>query len=232
MAGAINSVAGGGSFLSFPALIAAGVAAIPANATGSAALWVGNIGSARAYAPELRRQRSLLVPILAVSIAGAVAGAILLIRTPAPVFERMIPWLLLFATIVFAVSPLLRRPPKAAPRHSPWQLAAQFLVAVYGGYFGAGMGILMLAILSFTGLRNFNEANAMKNVLAIAINGAAIVPFVIARIIDWRFAIPMAIVALVGGYAGGRFFRRLPSAYARGIVIAIGVAMTIVFFRR
>lgn len=232
VAGIINSVAGGGSFLSFPALIAVGVSPIPANATSSAALWVGNLGSARAYAPELRGQRALLVPVLAVSIVGALVGAILLIRTPAPIFERMIPWLLLFATAVFAASPLIRRPQRPQPRHASWQLVAQFLVAVYGGYFGAGMGILMLAILSFTGFPSFNAANAVKNVLSVAINGVSLVPFIIVRIIDWRFALPMALIALLGGYLGALLFRRLPAIYGRSVVIVIGVTMTIVFFLR
>ncbi len=228
----MNSVAGGGSFLSFPALIAAGVAPISANATNSAALWVGNIGSARGYAPEVREHSHLLAPVLAVSIVGSLAGAVLLIRTPAPIFERMIPWLLLIATVTFLASPLLRRPVRQAPRHALWQLAAQFLVAVYGGYFGAGMGIMMLAILSFTGFPTFNAANAVKNVLSVAINGVSLVPFIIARIIDWRAAAPMAILALLGGYAGAHLFRRLPSAYGRATVITIGIVMTIVFFRR
>jgi hypothetical protein len=108
----------------------------------------------------------------------------------------------------------------------------QFAVAIYGGYFGAGMGILMLAVLAFSGLPSFNATNGMKNVLSVAINGVALVPFVIARIVDWRFAIPMAIAALLGGYFGAKFFRRIPAPAARSIVIAIGVTMTIVFFLR
>jgi uncharacterized membrane protein YfcA len=228
----MNAVAGGGSFLSFPALIAAGVSPIPANATSSAAMWVGNLGGARGFAPDLRGQRSFLAPVLAVSVVGSVIGAILLIETPSPVFTRMIPWLLLFATALFALSPLLVRGRPHAPRHEPWQLAAQFVVAIYGGYFGAGMGILMLAILAFAGFASVNAANAVKNVLSVAINGVALVPFMIARLIDWRFAIPMAVIALVGGYVGAKLFRRLPVIYARSIIIAIGVTMTIVFFRR
>lgn len=232
VAGVMNSVAGGGSFLSFPALIAAGVAPIPANATNNAAMWVGNLGSARGYAAELREHRGLLAPVLAVSAVGAFAGAVLLLATPALLFERMIPWLLLFATVVFAASPLLVRQRQHAPHHAWWQLAAQFAVAVYGGYFGAGMGILMLAILSFTGFPSFNAMNAVKNLLSVSINGVALIPFIVARVIDWRFALPMALVALVGGYAGARIFRRLPAGYSRAVVIAIGIAMTVVFFRR
>jgi uncharacterized membrane protein YfcA len=232
VAGAMNAAAGGGTFLSFPALIAAGVSPIPANATSAAAVWVGNLGGARGYKAELREQRALIWPVLAVSLAGGLVGAIVLIHTPSHTFARMIPWLLLFATLVFAVSPLLVRRKRVRPRYAPWQLAVQFLVAVYGGYFGAGMGILMLAILSFTGFPNFNAANAVKNLLSVAINGIALVPFIIARLIDWRFALPMAIVALIGGYGGVRLLRRVPAPYARAVVIAIGLTMTIVFFLR
>jgi uncharacterized membrane protein YfcA len=231
-AGAMNSVAGGGSFLSFPALLFAGVPAISANATNSAAMWVGTIGSARGYREEVAEHRGLLLPVILASIAGSLIGACLLLVTPQALFERLIPWLLLFATLVFAASPLLTRRSDAPPRHAPWQIAAQFAVAIYGGYFGAGMGILMLAVLAFSGLPNLNAQNAIKNVLSVSINGVALVPFVIARIVDWRFAIPMAAIALLGGYFGARFFRRVPQPLSRALVIAIGCAMTIVFFVR
>ncbi len=231
-AGAMNSVAGGGSFLSFPALLFAGVPAISANATNNAAMWVGTIGSARGYREEVMAHRHLLLPVVCASIAGSLIGACLLLVTPKSLFERLIPWLLLFATVVFAASPRLARNGPMQPRHAPWQIAVQFGVAIYGGYFGAGMGILMLAVLAFSGLPSFNAQNAVKNVLAIAINGVALVPFVAARIVDWRFALPMAAIALLGGYFGARFFRRVPQRSARAIVVAVGVVMTIVFFVR
>lgn len=231
-AGAMNSVAGGGSFLSFPALLFAGVAPISANATNNAAMWVGTLGSARGYREEIRAQRRLLPPILIVSVAGSLLGAVTLLLTPAATFERLIPWLLLFATCVFAASPRLTRKGPQTPHHATWQLAVQFGVAIYGGYFGAGMGILMLAVLAFSGLPNFNAQNAVKNVLAVAINGVALVPFAIARVVDWRFALPMAALALLGGYVGARVFRRVPPRVARAIVIAIGAAMTVAFFIR
>lgn len=227
----MNSVAGGGSFLSFPALLFAGVPAISANATNNAAMWVGTIGSARGYKEEVAAHRGLLLPLVVVSLVGALLGAIALLITPPLLFERMIPWLLLFATAVFAASPWLRRPGEV-PRHAPWQLVVQFFVSIYGGYFGAGMGILMLAVLAFSGLPNLNAQNAVKNVLGVSINGIALVPFVIARVVDWRFAVPMAVIALAGGYFGARFFRRLPQPIARGIVIAVGTAMTLAFFVR
>lgn len=226
----MNSVAGGGSFLSFPSLVFAGVVPISANATNNAAMWVGTIGSARGYREEVATHRGLLLPVVCVSIAGSLIGACLLLVTPQALFQRMIPWLLLFATIVFALSPRLTRGASAQPRHAPWQLAVQFCVAIYGGYFGAGMGILTLAVLAFSGLPSFNAQNAIKNVLAMAINGVALIPFAVARIIDWRFALPMAVIALAGGYLGARFFRRVPQPLARAVVVAVGVAMTIVFF--
>jgi uncharacterized protein len=231
-AGAMNSVAGGGSFLSFPALLFAGVPAISANATNNAAMWVGTLGSARGYREEIAEHRALLLPVVVASIAGSLIGASLLLVTPQAIFERLIPWLLCFATVVFAASPLLTRRAVKAPRHAPWQIAVQFAVAIYGGYFGAGMGILMLAVLAFSGLPSFNAQNAIKNVLAVTINGVALVPFLIARIIDWRFAVPMALIALFGGYFGARFFRRVPQPAARATVVAIGAVMTIVFFVR
>jgi uncharacterized protein len=231
-AGMLNSVAGGGSFLSFPALIFAGVAPISANATNNAAMWVGTLGSARGYREEVREHRSLLLPVLVASAAGSLIGASLLLLTPQALFVRLIPWLLLFATLLFSVSPLLTRRTGRVPHHAPWQIAAQFAVAIYGGYFGAGMGILMLAVLAFSGLPSLNAQNAIKNVLAVAINGVALVPFVLARIVDWRFAVPMAVLALAGGYCGACLFRRLSQPVSRAIVITIGVGMTIVFFTR
>jgi uncharacterized protein len=228
----MNSVAGGGSFLSFPALLFAGVPAISANATNNAAMWVGTIGSARGYREEVVAHRTLLLPVVCASVAGSLIGACLLLATPQVLFQRLIPWLLLFATIVFAASPRIAGRTNAAPRHKPWQIALQFIVAIYGGYFGAGMGILMLAILAFSGLPSFNAQNAIKNVLSVSINGVALVPFVVARIVDWRFALPMALIALLGGYFGARFFRRVPQPLSRALVVAIGTAMTIVFFVR
>jgi uncharacterized membrane protein YfcA len=231
-AGAMNSIAGGGSFLSFPALILAGVPSIPANATNSAAMWVGTLGGARAYWGDVQPHKRMLYSMLGISIVGAVVGASLLLITPPAAFDKLIPWLLLFATALFAASPLLTKARGGDPTHQWWQYFAQFAVALYGGYFTAGIGIMMLALLAFSDLPSFNATNGMKNVLAVAINGFSIVPFLIARIIDWRYAIPMAIVALIGGYIGALLFRRVPALYGRVFVIAIGAIMTAVFFIR
>ncbi len=230
--GAINSVAGGGSFLTFPALIFAGVPAIPANATNNTAMWLGVIASARGYREEVRAHRHMLVAASIVSLFGGLIGALLLLHTPPKIFERMIPWLLLFATVVFALSPLVTKRRDTAHPHTPFQLVVQFFIAIYGGYFGAGMGILMLAVLSFSGLPNMNAANGLKNVLSVVINGTALVPFIIAGIIVWKIALLMAVFTMIGGYAGSRFFRRVPSQITRVVVLCIGVAMSTYFFVR
>ncbi len=228
--GAINSVAGGGSFLTFPALLFAGIPPIQANATNNIAMWLGVIASARGYKEEISTYRRVVLPALLISIIGSLIGAMLLLYTPQRVFAHLIPWLLLFATVVFALSPLITRSTDTEEVHSPWQLALQFAVSVYGGYFGAGIGILMLAILSFSGLPNLNAMNGVKNMLSVTINGVAVVPFLIARVIDWRIALLMAVFTMAGGYGGARIFRRIPSNATRGIVLSIAIGMTAYFF--
>ena len=226
-------MAGGGSFLTFPTLLFTGVPPIEANATNNFAMWVGTIGSARGYKEEVREHRELLLWALIVSGCGSLVGALLLLRTPEQTFARLIPFLLLFATLVFAFSPFLGGPRIATARpHSPPQLIAQFLTAVYGGYFGAGMGFVMLAILAFSGLPSLNAMNAVKNVLAIVINGVALIPFIIAGVIEWPQAVLMAVAAVIGGYFGSRIARRVPARALRAIVIVLGAAMTVYFFVR
>lgn len=194
-------------------------------------MWMGVIASARGYREEIGRYRARILPALAVSTGGALIGALLLLRTPPGVFKAMIPWLLLFATGVFALSPLITKPHRGdGTVHGPWQLALQFVISIYGGYFGAGIGILMLAVLSFSGLPNMNAMNGIKNLLSITINGMALVPFVIAGIVVWPVALLMAVFSMLGGYFGARFFRRLPSRVTRAVVLCIGAGMTAYFF--
>ena len=232
--GAINSVAGGGSFLSFPALLFVGVPPIVANATNNTAMWVGVIGSARGYRREIAEQRRLIAPLFAVSLVGATLGALLLLRTPSTVFERMVPWLLLGAVVLFAFGPRIVAAERARAEHqASWvQLALQFVVAIYGGYFGAGMGYAMLALLAFFPLPSVHAANGIKNALAIAINGIAIVPFAIARVIWWPQAILMAVAAMLGGYVGARLALRVSSTAMRAAVIVLGVTMAVALFIR
>lgn len=204
--------------------------AIAANATNNTAMWLGVIASARGYREEIREYRRVIVPALIVSTVGSLIGAVLLLHTPQRTFERLIPWLLLFATVVFAISPFLTGKERRADVHAPWQLVLQFLVSGYGGYFGAGMGILMLAILSFSGLPNLNAMNGVKNMLSITINGVAVVPFLIAGVINWPLALLMAVFSMAGGYAGARFFRKVPSKVTRCAILTIAVGMTAYFF--
>jgi len=206
------------------------VPAIPANATNNTAMWMGVVASARGYREEIRAYRGVLLPAMIVSAAGSIGGALLLLHTPAKAFERMIPWLLLFATVVLAISPLLARNTKPGRVHSPFQLVLQFAVSIYGGYFGAGIGILMLAILSLSSLPDMNAMNGVKNLLSATITGVAVIPFMLAGVIDWRLALLMAAFAMAGGYAGARVFRRVPSPIARAGVLAVAAGMTAYFF--
>ena len=195
-------------------------------------MWLGVLASARGYREEIRTYRSVIVPALVISVAGSLIGATLLLHTPPKIFVRMIPWLLLFATVAFALSPFLAKDVPQKHVHSPFQLVLQFAVSIYGGYFGAGMGILMLAILSLSALPNMNAMNGVKNLLSFTINGIAVVPFLIAHVIDWPIALLMAVFAMIGGYGGARFFRRVPSRITRIVVLCVGAGMSAYFFVR
>ena len=239
LAGALNSVAGGGSFISFPMLIFTGVPAINANATNTVALWPGTIASAGAYRAELAIHRELAV-LAAVSVLGGLIGAELLLHTPPATFVRLIPYLLLAATLLFTFGGSLTRRLRARLAVSenssdPPVLClalVQFAIAIYGGYFGGGIGILMLAALSVMGMENIHEMNAVKTVLASCINGVAVVTFVVASAIYWPQAIVMVIGAIVGGYGGAHVARRLPPLLVRRFVIVVGFGMTLYFFIR
>jgi uncharacterized membrane protein YfcA len=236
LGGTINSVAGGGSFLTFPALIVTGVPSIAANATSTVALWPGSLASVGAYRRELRRARHTGL-LAVVSVVGGTIGALLLLHTPPAAFQRLIPWLLLGATLLFAFGPTLTlRLRKRAGGAGGVEVSAtgmavaQFVIAFYGGYFGGGIGILMLAALGLMGVENINEANAVKTLLASCINGAAVVTFVVARAVVWPQALVMLVGAIAGGYMGAATARRLPPLLVRRVVIAIGCAMTLYFF--
>jgi uncharacterized protein len=234
-AGAINSVAGGGSFISFPALLLAGVPPVAANATNATALWPGSVASVGAYRRELAVQRKGIVLFSAISLVGGLLGALLLLRTNDAVFERLIPYLLLLATVVFAASPRITRLTRrlggeGGPLRRLSVLALYLAVAIYGGFFGAGLGILTLAVLGLLGLENIHEMNALKTLQASLVNGIAVLAFVLAGIVDWPAALVMTAGAIAGGYGGAAVARQLNPAHVRLGVIILSVALTAYFF--
>lgn len=235
--GALNSVAGGGSFFTFPALLLAGVTPVHANATSAVALWPGSVGSALGYREELKHDRKLVLWLSAAALAGGLAGALLLLFTPERTFARLVPFLLLAATLVFALGPVVtkrfQREPREprAPRPVPLTIG-QLAISVYGGYFGGGMGFMMLATYAALGMENVHEMNALKTVMAAILNAIAIVAFVLAGIVEWPFALVMMASAAVGGYAGARVARRVDPARVRYGVIVVGLLLSAYFFVR
>jgi len=237
VAGAMNALAGGGTMVSFPALVLFGVPPTIANATSTVALLPGALSSLAGYWPEVRSHRAWLTTLLLPSLAGGAIGSLLLLRTPEPLFARLAPALLLFATLLFAVQS--RRggaatgaaPETVAPAPGRgWRIAwvAQLLVSVYGGFFGAGIGILMLAILGLLGLRNIHAMNGLKNFFGACINGVAATIFVVSGAVRWSAALPLLAGSVVGGYFGARLGRFVGQRRARQAVVAIGVAVTLV----
>jgi uncharacterized membrane protein YfcA len=240
--GAMNSIAGGGTLLTFPALVALGIPPISANATSTVALWPGALGSMWGYRAELRGARPWALGFAIPSLAGGAVGAWLLLRTPPERFATIVPWLVLGATILFMVQrPLvrwLRRKGETelaarsdSERTSRWPpiaiLAYQFLVAVYGGYFGAGVGILMLAALGLMGLTNIHRMNGLKNWGGLCMNAVAAGMFAFSNLVNWSVALAMAVGAVSGGYVGSRTAQRVPQELVRAAVVVIGLTSSV-----
>ena len=235
LAGIMNSVAGGGTLLTFPALIAAGLSPLIANATSTVALLPASLSSAFGYREELAGSRRWAVALAVPSVVGGGLGALLLLHTSNATFNRIVPWLVLGATTLFVLQrPLLRWIRGETPAlltdqqlgeraPVPAMLAAQLLVGVYGGYFGAGIGILMLAALGFMGFSNIHRMNGLKNWGAFCMNFVAAVMFAFSGIVDWPVALSMAVGSIAGGYVGARAAQRVPQGVVRGMVIALGV---------
>ena len=233
-AGVMNAVAGGGSFLTFPALVFTGVPSIIANASSTVALFPGSFASAWAYREDFTHFEDIpFKASLAVSLAGGASGAILLLSTSQHAFDVVIPWLLAFATILFAfgsrIAPVLKRRFHFGVRTV---LVSQYLVAIYGGYFGGAVGIIMLSLFSLLGLRDIRSMNALKTLLGGSMNAVAVVCFVIAGKVWWVQTAVMLLGSVAGGYLGARYGRKVPQSIMRAVVVAIGVAMTVVFFTR
>jgi uncharacterized protein len=237
LAGTINSVAGGGTLVSFPTLIWLGLSPVTANATSTVAIWPGSLGGMWGYRRELRSAEPRMLALVAPSLVGGIAGALLLRWTPPAVFAQLVPFLILFATLLFMaqdpVQRMLRTAHPEAHRSPRWlagAIAFQLLVALYGGYFGAGIGILMLAALSILGLTDIHQVNGLKSFFALCINGVAALYFMWARMVYWPDVLIMAAGAIAGGYGGAGLARRVGRTAVRRIVVAIGFAMALSLF--
>jgi uncharacterized protein len=246
IAGVMNSIAGAGTLVTFPALIAFGLPPINANATSTVALWPGSIGSMWGYRGELRGSRLWALGFAVPSLLGGGLGGWLLLRTPAERFSDIVPWLVLGATVLFMVQrPAMRwfaesresQEPRAesdevlTSRRPPLPiLGYQFLVSIYGGYFGAGVGILMLAALGFMGLSNIHRMNGLKNWGGMCMNAVAAAMFAFTTLVSWPVALAMAAGATLGGYLGSRTAMRVPQEFVRGAVVAIGLSSGVLLF--
>lgn len=237
LAGAINSVAGGGTMISFPVLVFLGLPPIMANATNTVGIWPGSLGSVYGFRPELKRVPRFMRWLLLPAAAGGLIGAILLRVTPPRLFDHLVPWLLFFATVLFMIqAPIQRRLRSVeAAEHggAGWRtlaILAQLAVAIYGGYFGAGMSIMMLSILALIGMTDILEMNGMTSLLSLAINGVAGLFFAFAGLVAWPFVLAMAAGATAGGYGAAGLARRIGKVMVRRFVIAMGLTIAVIMF--
>jgi uncharacterized membrane protein YfcA len=238
-AGAINAVAGGGTILTFPTLLAFGTPAVVANATSTVALVFGTSGSVYGFRRHIPTIREWLWRFIPVSLLGGLVGSWMLTVTGNEIFSRLVPFLILFATLLFlaqgVVARMIRRT-ATEPRREPlvWPAVLfQFFVAIYGGFFGAGIGILMLATLGFIGLSDIHQMNALKNILGSLINVVAAVMFICRGMVDWPKVGVMTLGAVVGYYLGSHYSQKIPQIWVRRIVLAIGFGISgITFYRQ
>jgi uncharacterized membrane protein YfcA len=242
VSGAVNSIAGGGTLLTFPALLGLGVPAVAANATSTVALWPGSFASLWGYRRELTGMREYASRLAIPSVLGGLCGALLLLATPEERFRALVPWLVFAATLLFAVQgPLVRQlqqrqraagqiPVERSEHPSGPMLLSQFAVGIYGGYFGAGAGILMLAVFGLMGLRNIHQMNGLKNINGLCFNGVAAAAFALMGLVNWPIALVMAVGSSAGGYAMAGLAQRVPQAWVRHAVTVIGLISAVWLF--
>jgi len=235
VAGIINAIAGGGTLLTFPALVWIGRNPIVANATNTVAIWPASLSGALGFRNDLaslpRRLWLLTIP----AVAGGIVGAVLLLHTPEKVFARIVPILIGGATLLLALQEVITRHLPQKRGGAGWLVFAftfQFGVGIYGGYFGAGQGILVLAALGLIGLTDLHQMNGLKNILGLCVNGIAAIYFITRGAVVWSDVAVMAVASIIGGYAGAKMAKRLGRRFVRGAVVAIGVVMTIALFLR
>jgi len=235
---AINAVAGGGTFFTFPAFLSSGVPAIVANASNAVAIWPGRVLAIAAYRRELDRQRERALWTGAVCLVGGLAGAWLLLHSEDKTFLRTVPWLILVATLLFLFDkPISRRfgVRDGGTRPSPLAIAGLmiplFFCAMYGGFFGGGLGVVILPVLSLTGVKDMQELNGLKNLLVTAITCAAVATFLVSGVVSWPGTIVMMAGALIGGYGGGYLARHIPAELLKKLVIGLGFFLTAYYFK-
>ena len=240
VAGAINSVAGGGSFISFPALLFVGIPPVNANASNTVALWPGQVASIGAYRTQIRSLKlKTVLPLLITGIIGGVVGGWVLLITPQSTFMRLVPWLILIATVIFAMSGRVTRWVRkrtASGEHHEFAtgrgVVFQLFIAFYIGYFGAGAGILILAMLALLGMDEIHTMNALKALLTTVSNGVAMLLFIVSHAVYWPETILMVVASIIGGYFGAYFAQKTKPENIRAIVIVIGVVLSIYYFAK
>ncbi len=234
LAGILNTIAGGGTFLTFPALVYVGIPPVAANATSAVAVFPGYLGGAAGFRRELRSfARADLLKVVAVTGIGGLTGSLLLLMSSNAAFSAVVPFLLLAATLVFAFGDRIQ----AWARDNrlgvqPHGSIGAILVAIYGGYFNGGLGVVLLALFSLWGMTDINAMNGLKNGLSFVLSAISVATFAAAGIVAWPQAVVMMLAAVVGGYLGAPIARALPARFVRGLVIGVGAAMSAIFFAR
>jgi uncharacterized membrane protein YfcA len=235
-AGIVNGIAGGGTVITFPTLLAVGYPAITANVTSTVGVMPGYVGGVTGFRREIHERRHLLARLVPVALLGAIGGSVLLLNTPASAFDRLAPYLILLAAILFAVQPLLSRWLRSErSEHSGGNrpktlLVGVFVTSIYGGYFGAGLGVMLLALLGLTLPDDLASMTGLRSVLSIVANGTAAVVFILRAHVVWDAAGLIAIGCLAGGFAGAHLVRTLPAPVIRAIVVAIGLGTAVKLF--
>ncbi len=242
LAGTLNSVTGGGSLLTVPTMIFSGMLPVLANTTSTIVIWPGVAASIGAYRRELAQVRlKLMILLVSTSLLGGIVGALLLLYTPQEIFSLVLPYCLLVAMLLFTFSGLITKRLHVRnigeQAHLPLLTiigvaVAQFMIAIYGGYFGGGAGFLILAILALMGMENIHSMNALRVLLGASINSVAVVIFIVANAVIWPQAILMIVGTIIGGYSGAYFARKIEQKWIRYFVMVVGFAMTIYFFMR
>ena len=235
LAGFSNAVVGGGTLFTFPAILALGLPPVVANATTTVALWPGTVTSARAQLGELKRASHNLTPRVIGATLGGLIGALLLLASGDTLFFQLVPWLLAIATALFTFSRQIVKGLARLGAHShnvASLVGMEFVCSIYGGYFGAAIGILLLASMALAGEHDMRSANAQRNYLVCFINGIATLIFIVMGVVDWTVALIVMAGAIAGGYVGGRFARSMPNLLLRHLVTAAGVIFSIVYFFR